>query len=451
MTPDARVTGGKWSLILLAFASAGLPLAGLNTAVSIYLPRHFAMEIGISLAAVGAAFGVVRLIDVGVDVALGFLMDRTRTPWGRYRVWAGAAGPILMLAVYMLFMSPPGVGVGYLIVWLLVMYLGTSMLGLAHAAWASTLAPTYRARSRLFGLVGAVGVLGSVLVLLVPVITSAAGVASSQPMVLMGCMLVVLFPLTTALMVAVTPEQALPSRGAFRVKDIWMVVARPTTIRILLADLCLALSPGWFSASYLFFFTDARGFAPVQVSAMLVGAILAGALGAPFWAGLANRISKHRAVMVSAVSYSAALAAMWLTPKGNLLIAYPVLFAAGFVLSGFNVLTRAMIADVSDELRLEQDKVHTGLLYALATMTSKIGSAIAISLTFTALAYIGYKPGLPNSEATLLGLQVVSIAGPILFALLGAACLFGYRLDEARHADILRQLELRDRARAVTS
>ncbi len=108
---------------IMAFAATSLPLTALNTAIAIYLPRHFASHIGISLAAVGGAFAIVRLIDIGVDFGLGLAMDRTHTPWGRYRVWLMAGAPMLMLAVYMLFVAPSATGMAWLIVWLLVLYI----------------------------------------------------------------------------------------------------------------------------------------------------------------------------------------------------------------------------------------------------------------------------------------------------------------------------------------
>jgi len=39
---------------ILAFACTSLPLSALTIAMAVYLPRHFAAEIGISLAAVGS-------------------------------------------------------------------------------------------------------------------------------------------------------------------------------------------------------------------------------------------------------------------------------------------------------------------------------------------------------------------------------------------------------------
>ena len=119
---------------VLLFSAAGMPVAAIATAIAIYLPRHFASHVGISLAAVGGAFAIVRLLDISVDLLLGLAMDRTRTPLGRYRVWMLGGIPIVLLAVYMLFVDPAGVTMATLIVWLLVLYLGMSTLQLQGLA-----------------------------------------------------------------------------------------------------------------------------------------------------------------------------------------------------------------------------------------------------------------------------------------------------------------------------
>ena len=114
----------------LSFSTLAFPLGALAVAVSVYIPPFFASHLGVNLTSIGVAFFVVRMLDMGVDPVLGLVMDRTRTRWGRYRVWVLIGGPILMAAVYALFEAPSGIGIAYLIFWLLVFYLGNSILGL---------------------------------------------------------------------------------------------------------------------------------------------------------------------------------------------------------------------------------------------------------------------------------------------------------------------------------
>ena len=230
--------------VILAFASTTLPVAALTLALGVYLPRFYAAHIGLSLVAVGLAFTTVRLIDIVFDPIIGTIMDRTRTPIGRYRPWMLIGAPILMGAIYMLFNPPADAGRGYLIAWLLVLYAGISIVALAHAAWAAALAVGYHDRSRIYGWMHAVGVVGSVILLLLPRLSHGAvdpGKGSSMGAV--GWVLIAALPVTTALMALVAPEKVSSNftRESFGLKDYWTMISRPSMRRLILADLDLAL------------------------------------------------------------------------------------------------------------------------------------------------------------------------------------------------------------------
>jgi GPH family glycoside/pentoside/hexuronide:cation symporter len=450
---QAKAAGAANKLSLpaiIAFSSATLPLAALGVAMGVYLPRHFAAHIGISLAAVGAAFATVRLIDIGVDLLLGIAMDRTKTRLGRYRAWMIFGSPVLILAVAMLFLAPAGISVGYLIAWLLVLYGGTSILGLAHTAWAANLVPTYNERARVFGALTAVGVIGSILVLAVPPVMSMMGRESDEAGVrAMGWLVMLLVPVTVALATIRTPEQInLDHAGAhFQLSDYWRLVSRPSMARIMAADLFLTLGPGWMSALYLFYFIDVLGFTAEQASLLLAVYVIAGLVGAPLIGRLAVKISKHRAVIVATVGYSLILILISFLPRdGNIAAAVVPMFIAGFLAAGFGVLLRAMTADVADEVRLEQGKERAGLLYALTTLTTKISSAFSIWLSFSLLAQLGYQAqaGAQNAPQAIEALRLAYLSGPIVFVTLGGLCFLGYSLSAERHADIRRQLDERD-------
>ena len=438
---------GRLSLpAIIAFAGTSLPVAGLAVAISVQLPRYFASHLGISLAVVGAAFGTVRAIDIWLDPMLGLAMDRTRTRWGRYRVWMIAGAPILMGALYMLFFAPAGATSIYLVGWLLVMYLGLSILILSHSAWAATLATSYQERSRIFGVLAAVGVAGAVAVLAIPIIwsknhTDAEGVQA------MGWFVIALIPFAVAAVVVRTPERITrDSHEHFQLSDYGRLFTRGNVLRILAADLCVTLGPGWMAALYLFFFKDSRGFTTVQANFLLMLYILAGFVGAPFTAWLANKISKHRALMVNTTFYSLGLTSLMILPKGNVLAVIPSMVILGALASGFGVMIRALTADIGDEIRLEGGSEQIGLLYALTNATTKVAGAFSIFLTFNVLARVGYnaKEGAVNSAAQIHGLELAYLIGPVVFVMIGGACFIGYKLDAHRHAEVRRQLEERD-------
>ncbi len=432
---------------VMAFASGHIPIAALSLAISVHLPRYFASELGLALTVVGASFALVRFVDIPIDAGLGLAMDRTRTRFGRYRVWMALGAPILMFALYMLLSSPEGVGQGYLFGWLLVMYIGYSGVYLSHLAWAGRIAPTYKERSRVFGAITGLGVFGAMFVLLIPVFLTSQGATDAESVRAMIWFIIGATGLSTLLVVVVSPEKiARDQPTRFELKDYWALLTRPNILRLLAADLFVTLGPGWMAAIYLFYFTDSLGFTLAQSNLLLMIYIGAGFLGAPLAAWLANRISKHRALMVNTTVYSLGLILLPTMPKGDFLIFGLAMFLVGAMAAGFTVMIRAITADIADEIRLESGREWMGLMYAMTTATSKLATASSIFLTFSVLAAVGYqaKAGSVNTPEAIRGLELAYIIGPIFFVMIAGACFIGYNLTAAWHADIRRQLDEQD-------
>ena len=432
---------------VMAFASGHIPIAALSLAISVHLPRYFASELGLALTVVGASFALVRFVDIPIDAGLGLAMDRTRTRFGRYRVWMALGAPILMFALYMLLSSPEGVGQGYLFGWLLVMYIGYSGVYLSHLAWAGRIAPTYKERSRVFGAITGLGVFGAMFVLLIPVDLTSQGSTDAESVRAMIWFIIGATGLSTLLVVVVSPEKIAKDQPTrFELKDYWALLTRPNILRLLAADLFVTLGPGWMAAIYLFYFTDSLGFTLAQSNLLLMIYIGAGFLGAPLAAWLANRISKHRALMVNTTVYSLGLVLLPTMPKGDFLIFSLVMFLVGAMAAGFTVMIRAITADIADEIRLESGREWMGLMYAMTTATSKLAAAGSILLTFSVLAAVGYqaKAGTVNTPEAIRGLELAYIIGPIFFVMIAGACFIGYNLTAARHAEIRRQLDEQD-------
>ena len=430
---------------ILAFSAANFPLGCLAVAVAVYLPPYFASHLGVSLAAVGGAWATVRMLDLVVDPILGLVMDRTKTKLGRYRPWMIIGAPILMASVYALFMAPHGVGFGYLIIWLLIYYLATSILALGHSAWGATLSTQYHERSRVFGIVAAIGVIGAVIVLLIPIFSKALGYGDTAAVPQMGWFILIVAPLTVGFTVATTPETLNRTLGGehFHVRDYVSLIVKPDLLRLFLAQICLTLGPGWMSALYLFYFTDSLGYSPAVASGLLLLYILAGVFGAPLTARLSRRLGKHRTLMVTTTAYSLGLCTLLIIPKGNVVDGLAPMFWCGFMASGFDLMVRAMLADVGDEVRLEQGKEQLSLIYALNTLAAKIAGAFAIGLTFPLLERLGYvaKEGVRNTPQAIHNLELAYIIGPIVFVMLGGVCVLGWRLTAERHEEIRKALD----------
>lgn len=442
--------GRRSTLTLAAFAAPCLPLAAFGLPLVITLPHYYSETLGVSLSAVTAAFLFVRLIDIGFDPIFGTILDRTRWALGRFKSWMAISIPMLMLAIYMLFMAKPGVGAGYLWFWLLVVYFGYSIAVLSHTSWASKLTVDYHERSRIYAFWQTGNVIGMIMILTMPVVLDQLKLGSSETQIVsgQGWFIVLMLPLMAGLALWRVPEPVIiedanPEKTTL--KDYFRLLGRPTVIRILAADLLTGLAPGIAGTLFFFFFIRVKQFTFVESSGLLLIYFVAAIFGAIIWTRLAKKIGKSRALIAACVTYAIVQFLVVTLPAGNFWLAAPFLIAAGIPYSAGALLLRSMLADYGDEERLTSGKDRTGLLYAILTGTVKIGSALAVTSLFL-LDILGFDAvnAAASTPLSMQGLQALYAFAPGIIGLLAAAVMIGYPLTQEKHAEILRQLGEKD-------
>jgi len=456
---------------ILTFGTLGIPIAAMLVIFGVYLPRHY-VSLGIdsfkpgakaAFLAVTAAITLTRVIDVIFDPMVALWMDWTKTPIGRYRPWILLGAPLVILGIWKVLMPDGHVTTLYLMLWLVVTYAGMSMMNLGLAAWSAVLARTYDDRSRVFAIQQAMAVVGSVLILTLPIFTHgkiAAGVKASMP--ILGLILIVAFPIALAICTGFTPEKvaAIAARPKFKASDYFRALGRPSMLRLVLADLALTLGPGTTAPLYVYYFHDAKGFTIPDVGFLLVSYIGAGILGALVWGRVSMRFGKHRTVQIACVAYSITQTILMALPRvyphytfAQALPTIIGMFSVGFCASAFLLLVRSMIADVADEVKLEVKQDLTSLLFSMVTTTTKIGASITVLIVFPILAFVGYNgaEGAVNTPGAIFGLEMCYLFAPIILVWFGGAMFFGYKLDAKRHAEIRQGLAELDVAAAEES
>lgn len=126
---------------LFSYAALELPVMGALNLMTLFLGFRYA-ELGVALGDVALIVLVARLLDVAIDPAVGFLSDRTRARLGRRKTWVIAGTPVYMLAVWRLFVPPSEVDATYFATWMVLFWLGFSMINIPYYAWGAELSPT---------------------------------------------------------------------------------------------------------------------------------------------------------------------------------------------------------------------------------------------------------------------------------------------------------------------
>ena len=427
---------------MLAFIGPCVPFAALGLPIVVTLPEYYGTQLQLG-AIVGLVFMVVRCFDILVDPFLGHYMDRTRTKLGRFKLWMLICLPILFVSTGFIFMARIGVNATYLGAWLFVLYVGFSIAALSQSSWGSVLSTDYNERSRIFAWWQVGNIVGIIMAAVIPVITQALHFSYALGVQIMGLFIMTTLPVTIAIALWIVPEKishtATHDLKLSHYFDMWK---RKNVRAILWADLFMGLAPGVMAALFFYFFEQTKGLTRFESSVAMLLYFVAGIVGAPIWTIVSKRLSKHVTLILSSVLFAILYAAMYFAPKGNFIVCAAMTFANGIPYAASLLLTRALMADIGDEVMLETGHDHKGTLMAILSATTKIGYAIsALTITILSVLQFNVKNPAASPPQALIWVEVFFIGLPVIFLALGALAMLRYDLTPERHARIMDDLK----------
>ncbi|MEQ8745481.1 MFS transporter [Pyruvatibacter sp.] len=425
-------------LRLLAFASPAAPIAAMGLPIAVYLPPFYASEMGLGLAVVGWVFMIARFWDVFTDPVLGLLSDKYRTRWGRRRHWIVASLPIMLIATYMLFMPTAPVSGGYLLMWMVILYIGWTLLTLSHMSWGAELTPDYNERSLVQGWREGALILGMLLVLITPAVIDYIGPedVGRARVAAMGWFVIILLPIAVLAAVTLVGEREVPAPKHVPFREaIRVLIYNSPLRRLLAADLANGIGSGTMAALFIFVAADVLQMGAWS-SAILLAYFAAGVVFVPVMIRLSYYFGKHRTLALSAILNGIGLPLIYLVGPGDVLIM--VIFTAlfGINLGAGSFLLRSVMADVADQDELATGNQRTGLFFSLLTMTSKIGAALAVGLTYALIDYLGFVPGSDaNTALALEGVRGTFVWLPTAMYFAVGLIMWNFPLDEERQRE----------------
>ena len=429
-----------YALPSLVTSVAALPMA-------LFVPAYYADELGLPLAAVGAAIAASRLLDVVTDPLIGGFSDRIATRWGRRKPWMLLGTPLFAVSVWHVFVPGEDVGIGYLLAWSALLYLGFTMIDLPHKAWGAELSTDYDERSRVTSVREALSTAGQVGLLAFLVVLGARGLdAGAEQLQGMAWLIILGLPLLVAAAVLLVPEGrperfARPPRGFLA--GLRLVAANPAFGRMIGCVVLFVSGIAIQGTLHRLILADVMGDASL-FAWMIFLENLATLAAVPLWLWLSIRIGKHRALMAAALWLAVLSLPLALLREGDTALLIALIAVRGSSFASILFLANSIAADVIDVDTLASGEQRSGLYFAVWGMTIKLSLAVGVLLGTALPASLGFDPSAgmapPDIQADLMAIYGIL---PALMMAAGVLFLRGFPITRERHAEVRAALRAR--------
>jgi len=422
---------------------------------------------GISAAAAGTMFLVVRMLDTFYDPLVGMLADRTKSKYGKFRPWILYTVVPFGLIGFLTFCSPQ-LATSSKIVYAYITYTAMmfiySTINVPYGALMAVMTSNSLERTSLsafrsiFAFIGGLVVQGFTLKL-VHVFGLVKPLANgsvneqfgfSAAMGIYSILAVIMF-LTTFFLCKERVKPVSDQKSSLKsdIKDLFNNV--PWLILTLVGVMtCLYVSVRNGSIIYYFKYyvnnagtADLFGFkigSDVLVSTFMVVGTACSIFGTVMLKPMAALIGKKK-VYIASMSLGTVLSvAYYFLGKDQISLMFLFQALCNFAVGPAMAMMWSMYADTADYSEWKTGRRATGLIYSSANFAQKFGWSIGGAIAGYLLAYFGFVANAPVTVNTENGVRILFAIMPAIWSIIAVLALFFYQLDEQKVMDINNEL-----------
>ncbi|MGA3069442.1 MAG: MFS transporter [Terracidiphilus sp.] len=400
---------------------------------------------------------LTRILDMGFDLFMGVMGDRTRTRWGKFRpylLWF--AVPFGIISV-LTFTTPAFSSNGKLIyayITLCLMMMVYSAINIPYSALMGVISPDSQERTsvssyRFAFAFGAGLVVQSSTLYLVdhfgkvkpgmgPELLAAAKAHGYQlTMGIYAIAATALFFLTFTL----TRErvQPAPQKTSLR-RDLFDLATNVPWLILFFTGTLTVCAVAIRSGAIVFYFQYYVGNAELAAAFMVAGTLLSllGTIAIQHVTRFAGRKATY--IGLAALGSVFLVVSYWVRPEQiALMFIFQVLYSA--VTGPTSAVLWAMFADSADYSEWRTGRRATGLVFSAAGMSNKLGWSIGGSAIAWLLAIFGYRAGVAQTPHALHGILLLFTVIPAAGFLLTGLGMILYPLNEARMKKLQSELQ----------
>lgn len=424
--------------------------------ISYFLMIYFTDTVGMAPLFVGNLFLVARIWDAFNDPMMGFVVDNTRSKWGKFRPWILLGAVLNSIVMIFMFRKPAGMTGFSMYAYFSVMYILWGMtytvIDIPYWSMLPSLSSTKEERDsmsvipRIFASLAWL-LMGAFAIKMVSMLGNGDD-AKGYSMLAVG--IAVIFVVTSIITVVFVKDRSCfgetGDKKAERttVKDALHVIMANDQLKVFIGVvLCYNLVVQLAGGVAIYYFTYVAGnkdLYPIFTTAAQFAEI-----GALFlFPVLSKRLSKKQVFAIASFSPAIGLVGLvvsgFFAPQNVVIIAVcGVLYKLG---SGLTLgATTVMLADVIDYGQVKLGSRNESIIASFQTLLVKTASAVSAWLIGVGLTIVGYVANAEQSAATIMGMRVLMGVIPAVITVLAFVIYVkDYKLDGAFLEEILNKV-----------
>lgn len=434
---------------------------------TMFLLYFYTDVFGISAAAAGTMFLVVRMLDTLYDPLVGLMADRTKSKYGKFRPWILYTVVPFGIIGFLTFFTPElatSAKLVYAYVTYTAMMFIYSTINVPYGALMAVMSSNSLERTSLSAFRSISAFLGGIIVQaftlkLVQYFgllkAHADGSANEQfgfsaAMGIYSLLAVAMF-LTTFFLCKERVQPISDEKSSLKidVKDLFSNV--PWLILTLVGVMtCLYVAVRNGSIIYYFkYYVNANGAADLfgfkigaeaLVSTFMVVGTVCSIVGTVLLKPMAAWIGKKRVYMVSMSLGTILSVAYYFLGKDQISLMFLFQALCNFAVGPAMAMMWSMYADTADYSEWKTGRRATGLIYSSANFAQKFGWSIGGAIAGYLLAYFGFVANAPATVETQTGVRVLFGLMPAIWSVFAVIALFFYQLDEQKVIEINQEL-----------
>ena len=419
--------------------------------ISLYLFYFYTDVLGLPNVLAGMIYAIGSLWDAVTDPAMGYVAERTRSRWGRYRPYLLFTPIPLAMSYLLLFWSPNTTSIPLLV----TMALGAQLIfravfTIGSTPYSSLMARMTRSSKDRAGMAGARMVFayfGSFTVVILAGYLLEIADNDRQGFLYLAMISGLLASLVLWACFAICKEPAEnPSQDAapLTLKTTYHSMRQNTPFLIAFAAiLTMVTGATVISKTALYVFEYEMGNRAAGNMAMVYFTLF-GFIAIPFWTWVTLKTSKRFVWMAGSGVTTLGLLALWFNPAHSVEQMQLNYLVISLGVGAYGVTFWGMVPDT-----VEYGEWRTGvrvesMIFGSITFAQKAAVAMSAIILGLLLDAIGYQAGAVQSAETITGLRAVVVFVPLAGVLVSVAIMYFYPLSPQRHAEIVADIETRE-------